>query len=76
MSVGCYPSLSCSNADVFVETGLSLAQCKSEAATYSMSVMSLCSTVCQVYSATSMTIEICLQICVTKYGYKYAGIVT
>ncbi len=79
MSVGCYPSLSsCDNSDVFVETGLTSAQCTSAATAHSMSVrsVSLCGIACQVFSSTSMTVEICLQICVTTYGYSYAGIVT
>jgi hypothetical protein len=57
--------------DVFVET-LSFTQSQNAAAAYSMYVYSGCSYY-QIYSFTSMTVDICVQIC-AGYGFNYAGL--
>jgi hypothetical protein len=66
---GCY--LSSNTDDVFNEN-LTPAQCNASA---------IAPDYCdqnngynEIYSNSSMTVEKCVQICITTYGYKYAGI--
>ena len=70
--VGCYQT---SNSfDVFVETTFTDDQCNTAANSISDGN---CDTGGNPYNqvwSTSMTVEICIQICITTYGYKYAGL--
>jgi len=76
VSVGCYASNSfTSYIDIFSET-LSAAHCDSACIDFPVSCTSyvINSFVYYgVYSNTSMTVEMCLQIC-TTIGFKYAGL--
>ena len=68
---GCFFAAGCGNADAFVET-LSSTQCSDAAASFSMSCFSYCG-YNMVYSQTSMTVEICVQICNIN-GFTYSGL--
>ena len=75
MSIGCYKCQDTCGYDVFVET-ITPTQCTNAELTYPVLCDSLCSTGYNAVSSnTSMTIEICLQMCIT-FGFKYAGLCT
>ena len=71
--VGCYQSTN--NCNAFVETSFTSSQCSTEAASISGGI---CYTRCDdshyFLKSSSMTVDICVGICITKYGYKYAGL--
>ena len=69
--VGCYESSTAD--DVFAEDGLNLQQCT----TASSSISGNCFAGNNPYykvNAFSMTVDKCSQICITTYGYIYAGL--
>ena len=79
MNVGCYASTSgCYYSDVFVES-LTSSQASTAAASFSPT-MTACVGGCAscsryaFYSTTTMTVEKCLQACITTYGFKYGGV--
>ena len=76
-SVGCYASSNiCNWSDVFVEKGISSTQCSNFISI--VSEMECFKGKCEyqwVRSNSSMTVEKCLQMCVSN-GFKYAGIDT
>ena len=77
MTVGCYITKNSHWDDVFYEK-LTTAQCYAAASSYSLD-SAYCASNNGGYpgvgSRSSMTVEICLQIC-TSYAFKYAGLGT
>jgi len=70
--VGCFEAAGCGGWDAFIETGLSSIECSNIATCISMACNSGCGyNVIQSY--TSMTVDLCVQICNT-HGFTYAGL--
>jgi hypothetical protein len=77
--LGCYSGTSsCDYNNLYIENGLSEAQCSSTATLYSLNSWSttLCGGFNMVNSLTIMTVGLCLQICSVTYGFKLAGLTT
>ena len=75
VSVGCYPASSSTYwNDIFEESGISSSEC-------SLAISNLTGLECYanayqwIYSNTSLTVEICLKICIT-HGFNYTGLDT
>ena len=73
--IGCYLASDTNAVIVFAET-LTLTQCEYAAANLSMQCDSSSDPYFSFGSHTSMTVEGCLYICSTLYGFSYAGIAT
>ena len=76
-SVGCYFSdLSCTSTGnyVFADSGLTSAQCSNAVLTYTTGQCGSCAGYNWLYLASTMTMEICAQICCSTNGYVFAAL--